>query len=198
MSADRHESDADGTPGDRAAHRVPAPARTPSAPPAASWAGALLAAALLAAGVIALRDTTIALGWVDGRKWVDAVVEWVDGLRFEPWMIPAGIAAVLLGVWMVVSAVRPRRQIALPLRARSAVWIRPADLAECATAAARTVPGVLEARSTATSRKLTVRATVTDAGDAAITTHVRDAIAPVIDTMQRRPKLVVRTRTGGR
>lgn len=173
-------------------------ANAPYAPPAASWAGAFIAVALLVAGVIALRDTTIALGWVDGQKWVDSFVDWIDGLRFEPWMVPAGIAAALLGVWMVVSAVRPRRRIALPVTAQSAVWIRPADLAHCATAAATTVPGVLEARSTVTPRKLTVRATVTDADDPALANRIRDAVAPIIDALQRQPKLVVRTRTGGR
>jgi hypothetical protein len=112
-------------------------------------------------------------------------------------MIPAGIVAVVIGAWWVYAALRPRRRTAVAVTARSSVWIGPADLARLASRAAEKVPGVVEARSSATLRKVTVTAKTT-AGDAragvaaAVETAVRDATAVASPP----PTVRVRTRTG--
>jgi hypothetical protein len=182
---------------------LPATPPSPAAPPAAGFAGSLIALLVLALGVIAVRDSAVSAGWLDGRPWTLNTVEWLDGLTFQWWMIPVGILAILVGVWSVYCALRPRRRTALPLAARSSVWIGRTDVALVATRAAEKVPGVLGARSSATLRKVTVTvvATADDRGrngqqlKSAISAAVANSLDPI---MAAPPKVVVRMRTGGR
>jgi hypothetical protein len=114
------------------------------------------------------------------------VINWIDGLTFAWWMIPAGIAAILVGAWWVYAALRPRRRTALAVTAASSVWIGPADLARLVSRAAEKVPEVLEARSSATLRKLTVTAHTTAEGGAtqmksAVADAVRDSVAAIVN-----------------
>ena len=176
---------------------LPPAARGPVAPPAAGYVGSLIALLLLALGVVALRDGAVAAGWLRGRPFLTTAIGWVDGLGFDWWMIPAGIAAIAIGAWWVYAALRPRRHTAVAVTARSSVWIGPADLARLASSAAETVPGVIDARSSATLRKIVVTATTTvgDAGSgfaAAVETAVRDATA----VSSSPPTVRVRMRTG--
>ena len=178
---------------------MPAAGRAPAAPPAAGYIGALLAVLLIAAGCIAMRDACIAAGWLGGPLWIDAAIDWIDGLEFTGWMIAAGIALVLLGAWMLYSAVRPRRTTALQLDARSAVWIRPADLARAASATAHRVPGVLEATSRATRRTLVITAHTTDPANPDIAAQTQHAVrTSVAQGLANEPNVVVRVRKAER
>ena len=132
-----------------------------------------------------------------GRPFLTTAIGWIDGLGFDWWMIPAAIVAIVVGVWWVYAALRPRRRTAVAVTARSSVWIGPADLARLASGAAETVPGVVEARSSATLRKIAVtgKTTVGDAGSglaAAVEAAVRDATAVATSP----PTVRVRMRTG--
>lgn len=111
-------------------------------------------------------------------------------------MVPAGVIAIMVGTWSVYAAVRPRRRTAIAVTARSGVWIGRADLARLASHAAESVPGVLDARSSATLRTITVTARVTAASgmESTIVEAVRDATAITTTPL----KIRVRTRTGGR
>lgn len=180
---------------------LPPAARGPVAPPAAGYVGALIALLLLALGVVALRDSAVSAGWLRGRPFLTTAIGWVDGLGFDWWMIPAGAVAIAIGLWWVSAALRPRRRTAVSVTARSSVWIGPADLARLASRAAHTVPGVVDARSSATLRKVTVTAKVTatttvgESGSglaSAIETAVREATAVTSSP----PTVRVRTRTG--
>ena len=186
-------------PANTAKPAVPTAGRAPVATPAAGYVGTLIAVLILGLGVIALRDSAVSAGWLDGRPWITTVINWMDGLTFAWWMIPAGIAAILVGAWWVYAALRPRRRTALAVNAASSVWIAPADLARLASRAAETVPGVLDARSSATLRKITVTAhTTADSGatqmKSAVVEAVRDSAAAIVNPP---PKIRVRTRTGG-
>lgn len=178
------------------AKTMPAAGRAPVATPGVGYVGAVLALLLVAAGVVALRDTAVALGWLGGPPWIDTAIDWIDGLRFQTWMIPAGIAAVLAGLGMLLSALTPRRTRVIAVAARSAVWIDPTDLARVASHAASAVPGVLDARSTATRRKIVVTADVVDPNDPSIPTAVDVAVRDVTEILAAAPKIIVRTRTG--
>jgi hypothetical protein len=178
---------------------TPAAGRPPTAAPAAAPAGALLALALLGVGVIALRDTAVALQWLRGTPWIDTLLLRIDGMQFASWMIPAGIAAVAVGITLMVSALRPRRRTALAVSARSSVWISPWELAGITTHAANSVSGVFDARSAATLRALTVSARVADAKTAETKTREIDAaVRAATQILRKPPKVIVRTRKGQR
>ena len=68
---------------------LPPPGRQPSAVPAAAPAGVFLALVLWGAGIVALRDTAVALQWLHGTPWIDAVIDRIDGMSFAWWVIPA-------------------------------------------------------------------------------------------------------------
>ena len=181
---------------ERATAVDPASGRPPVAAPAAGYVAALIALLILAVGVVALRDAAVHFGWLRGTAWTDTAVSGLDGLTYQPWMLPAGIVAILIGLWWVSAALRPRRRTALAVPARTSVWIAKSDLARLASAAAASVPGVLDSRSSASPRTVKVTADVTGSDPAlkaAITTAVADTIGGFTTTT---PRIKVRTRTG--
>lgn len=147
---------------------------------------------LLGVGVVALRDTAIALQWLHGIPWIDTLIDRIDGLRFAWSMIPAGIAALALGMILVIVALRPRRRTALAVEAASSVWMSPWELAAVATYAANAVPGVFGARTSATRRALTITARVADsATTAAKAADVETAVRSAIGVVAHPPKVDV-------
>ena len=176
---------------------LPPAGHPPSALPAAAPAGVFLALVLLSLGLVALRDTAVALQWLQGTPWIDTVIHRIDGLRFTWSMIPAGIAALAAGIALVISALRPRRTTVLAVTAASSVWISPWELAAVASYAANTVPGVFGARTAATRRALTVSARVTDATTApAKATDVEAAVRAATRILASPPKVTVHIRKG--
>lgn len=181
---------------ERATAVAPAPGRPPVAAPAAGYVGALIALLMLAIGAVALRDAAVHFGWLRGTAWTDTAVSGLDGLAYQPWMLFAGIVAIVIGLWCVSAALRPRRRTALAAPAKTSVWIGKADLARLASAAATSVPGVLDSRASASLRTVKVTADVTGsdpAMKAAITTAVTETIGGFTKTT---PRIKVRTRTG--
>jgi uncharacterized protein DUF6286 len=181
---------------ERANAADPAAGRPPVAAPAAGYVGALIALLMLAVGGVALRDAAVHFGWLQGTPWTDTAVSGLDGLTYQPWMLPAGVVAILLGLWWVSAALRPRRRTALAVPARTSVWIAKADLARMASGAAASVPGVLHSRASASLRTVKVTADVTGSDPAlkaAITTAVANTIGGFTTTT---PRIKVRTRTG--
>jgi hypothetical protein len=178
----------------------PASGQAPVAAPAAGYIGTFIALIMLSVGVVALRDSAVSAGWFEGRLWISAVIEWIDGLTFQWWMIPVGIAAIIIGLWWVYAALRPRRRTAVAVDAHTSVWISTADLARIASHTAETMPGVLDARSSARPRKVKITADVTvEDADKAIKAAIGDAVRDSLTGfLTSPPKIVVRTRTGGR
>jgi Family of unknown function (DUF6286) len=175
----------------------PAAGRPPSALPAAAPAGVLLAFVLLGLGVVALRDTAVALQWLPGTPWIDAMMHRIDGLRFTWTMIPAGLAALVVGMALVFAALRPSRKTALPVTAASSIWISPWELAAVASYAANSVPGVFDARTAATRRILTISARVVDSETAEA--KIADIVAAVhaaTAIVAASPKVTVTIRKG--
>ena len=177
---------------------LPPPGRQPSAVPAAVPAAVFLALVLLGVGVVALRDTAVALQWLHGAPWIDAVIDRIDGMSFAWWVIPAGLTALAVGAVLVISAVRPPRKTALAVKARSSVWISPWELAGVSTFAANSVPGVFDASTAATRRTLAVSARVADAKTIDTkTAEIDAAVRSAIQFLADPPKIGVHI-AGGR
>jgi hypothetical protein len=170
------------------------PAPAPVAAAGASRAAVVLAIGVTAIGGVAVRDALVALGWVGGAQWLPPVIDAVDGLAPRPWMVAAGAALTVVGLLLMVVALLPRRRTAVALTADSAVYLHAKDVAKLASAAAGTVPGVLEARTTSSRRKAVVRCRVTGA-----TREVRDAVTEAVSrelaALQNPPRTVVHVRT---
>lgn len=176
----------------------PAPAPPPKAPAAAGYLGAICALGIIALGVIGIHDGIAAAGWISGPRWTHAAVTWVNGQHFHLWMIPVGVVAVVLGLACLYVAVKPRRHRAVPLSARTSVYLELSDAARVAAAAARSVPGVTKATARARRRKHTIHAHTTGADPAAQHAAIADAVTDALAPLAKTPKLRVRTRIGGR
>jgi hypothetical protein len=187
-----HTPDVGGGPQTGASASRQAPATVAAA--AASRAAVLLAIGVIVLGAIGIRDALIAVEWVGGTQWLPPVIDAVDGLAPAAWMVAAGVVLGVLGVVLMVTAVLPRRRTALPLTAQTAVYLRRADVAKAASAAAREVPGVLDARTTSSRRKAVVRCRATGA-----TQEIREAVVEAVTgelaILQTPPRIVVRVRT---
>lgn len=177
--------------------RPPQPAAAPSplASAAAHWSGALCAVLLVAVGVVGIRDGVAAAGWIQGNLWTRAAIAWVDGQSAHGWMVPVGAILALLGLALVIAGVKPRRRKAVPVQARTSVYLDIGDAAKLATAAAQAVPGVTRASARATRRAMTVRARTTgpDVTDDSVAAAVRDALTPLAAV----PRIAVRTHVEG-
>ncbi|MBY6412343.1 hypothetical protein HQ346_10200 [Rhodococcus sp. BP-252] len=163
---------------------------------AAAVFAVLLAAAVVAAGVIAGRDALIAAGALTGDRWIDAGLLWLDGLTAQNWMAPAGIGVAVLGVVLLVAAVAPRRR---PYVATSipGVWLRRRDLPALAHAAVVDMAAVTSTRVRATRRKVSVALTAHPGTDcAALQKQAKTAVDDALSSLTKPPKVTVSASTG--
>ncbi|GAA1594074.1 hypothetical protein GCM10009804_58320 [Kribbella hippodromi] len=137
-----------------------AAAKKPVAVPAASTVGVIAAIAVTAVGAVGVRDTLVATGAMTGESWLGWLFGKTEVLKAADWMIYAGAASLLIGLWILIAALKPRRATHLALgESHSGVWIRGRDAARLATDTARGIDSVTSAMATAKGRKLRIKAT---------------------------------------
>jgi len=175
-----------------------AAAKAPLRPGVITAAGVVLALGLLGLGVVALHDTTIATGLVAGPAWIDSAIASLDRAEPAPWMVPAGLLLVLLGLWALVVALRPRPSTGVALAARTGVYLRPQDVARIARAAIDDVDDVTAAKVKATRRTVSVSVSARGTETAQVAADARAAVAQVLRALAVAPQIRVRvTSVGG-
>ncbi|MBO1768333.1 DUF6286 domain-containing protein [Allobranchiibius sp. GilTou38] len=133
---------------------------TPRATPVAAVTGLLVAAALIALAVIGLHDLLVTQGWAAGHAWARGAIDGVNHSTRADWVVPLAVLALLVGVLLLYVSFKPRRSThqLVPDEDESAdVWIAPAALGRLAKAAGEDVPGVLQAHSKVSRRRVRVR-----------------------------------------
>ncbi|MGX6607096.1 DUF6286 domain-containing protein [Micromonosporaceae bacterium Da 78-11] len=153
--------------------------------------GPVMAMLLTAIGVVLLHDAIAAADTRPGRTWLAAVLDGADRATAEWWMIPAGVGIALLGVWMIITALRPRSRKTLAVTSQTGVFLRTRDVARLASAAADDVDGVLSASSVASRR--TVMVTV-ESDREGVAELVRDTVGRRLSALVSPPKVKVRVR----
>ncbi|MEZ0494648.1 DUF6286 domain-containing protein [Kineococcus sp. TBRC 1896] len=140
-----------------------APATAPTGAGRIGVIGPVLAVLLLAVAVVLGREALVAWGTVPGNRWLAPAADGLDGLRrTAPVVLVAGIVAVVVGLWLLLSAFARRSRRALTLSGSGAgVTTGTGDLARLATTTATGTDGVLKASSTASRRSLEVHAHTT-------------------------------------
>lgn len=134
---------------------TPAPP-VPLAAPAARPVAYLVALALAAIGVIAGNDLLVRLEAIDRPEILAGLVDWLDGHGWDAVLLPASVAALILGTALVLVAVKPRRRTHVRVRGDADMWLRPVDVGRIASRAARRCPGVYDATAIAAPRAVTV------------------------------------------
>lgn len=131
--------------------------RPPAVLPVARHAAVVIGLTLLVVALVCAREIWLrhsrSLTW---ESWVEPVIQTVGDATFQPWMVPAGVGALLLGCLLVWMALRPRRHRHESVPGAVPVWMRPVDIARAFTSAARTVPGVATASTHVGPRTVTV------------------------------------------
>ncbi|MBI5339921.1 MAG: hypothetical protein HZB45_19765 [Mycolicibacterium rufum] len=167
----------------------------PVAAAGASKVAVVLALVLAAAGGVAVRDAVVGLGWASGSTWLPAVADTVDGITPGGWLIPAGVVLALLGLLLMVIALSPRRRTAVAVRAETPIYLSVDGIAKLAAARARDVAGVVDARATASKRRVVLRCRVTRDDGGALRSTITDAVTQTLGALEHPPRVVVRTRT---
>ncbi|MEO9220939.1 MAG: DUF6286 domain-containing protein, partial [Mycobacteriaceae bacterium] len=130
-------------------------------------------------------------------SWTKRAADTIDGLSPQTWMIPAGVALALLGLWWLFAALKPRRRTEIALSGEPGAWIRPSDLARLTQPTAENTDGVVSARVSAGRRRVTVKATITARDSAQIRAALTEAVQDRLTALQRAPKVKVNTRYSG-
>ncbi|MGU3291094.1 DUF6286 domain-containing protein [Williamsia sp. M5A3_1d] len=173
----------------------------PTATPGAVWTTSLFAIALIAAGGVAIRDICVDQGWITGSEWIAAASRWIADLSWQAWFWAVAIALIVIGLFFVWTAIRPRSKTHIALDGAGTVdgyspstWTRKVDVARRASAVARQHAGVTRADSTVKRRKVVTRITTTDEAPAS-TDAVREAIAASIATVLPKHSVKIKTTT---
>lgn len=168
-------------------------AKPPIAAPAATVVAVVLALAVIGVGIVAVRDVLVSAGVITGAPWIVSVLNHLDGLTAQSWMLPGGVAVAVLGVLLVFAAVKPRRRSHLPLSA-SDTWITARDVTRLTQSSVQALTGVAAATVGGSGRrKLTLTVTALAGYDtSAVQTAAHAAAAKVVAELARPPRVRVR------
>lgn len=186
------------SPAQPAAPAAPTPTGSPAptgAPPATAWA-LLLGLLVTALGLLLLRDAAVLAGLLQGQAVTSTLVDKLRSVQPQDWFVGAGVVVALVGLWLVVAALRPRPRRDLPVGDRSLVWLTPAAVAAIAESAASGVDGVVRARATASRRSVRVLARTTST-DPAVSSSISEAVERALGGLAPTPAVRVTTRAMG-
>ncbi|MHC3000736.1 hypothetical protein [Gordonia sp. GN26] len=164
---------------------------TPARHPGAAIAGAVLGLALIGVGVTAIRDIAVQAELLDGQQWSRTAADWIAELSWQDWMWPAAAGLLVVGLALVWIAVKPRQRSHLRLTAPG-LWTRPSDLARRCSAAVTELPGVYDADTIVTRRK--VKALVQGRSSVADRDLIASTLEDVVSVLESPPRVVVRLR----
>ena len=149
---------------DTGTQAAPTHSRTRGGPPrsfpTAGWLAPVLGLGLLALAVVAGREYAVVQGHYQSEAWIEPSARWVSGTEWRPWMVVVAVVCVLVGLYFVYAAVRPRRRTHRPLRV-TGVWTRDTDVARRLSAIALDDSNTVSATTKVTSGRAHVRVFVT-------------------------------------
>lgn len=143
------------------------PALEPRANPGARWLGIVIGLLLIALGVLAGRELWVLNGDTSWQSWVNPSFNFFRGLEFQPWMGWVGVASLVVGLLLLIAALKPRPHTHRQVPSEVSLWVRPVDVARYITAHSRRLSGVKAAR-TAFKRRTATLTTTTVAPEAEV------------------------------
>ncbi|MDT9593501.1 DUF6286 domain-containing protein [Nocardioides zeae] len=166
---------------------LPRPLRAaPRAFPPAAGVALLLALLAIGAAVVGVHDLAADRGWSQDSPWVPPVVDALDGLGPEPWLVGVGVLLGILGVWMIVVALAPARSSHLRANGTEAdLWLAPEAVAALAQTVADRTSGVIAAETTRVSRRRVRVAVTTNRDAAAVRGAVETGVAETVGRLTR-------------
>ena len=166
---------------------APDAAPVPKRPAVIGWVGMVLALLLTVLGAFALFDGVVRAGWVDGAEPV--LTPFLTGpaeVAPRPGAAVVAVLVGLIGLWLVVTALRPGRRAGIRLGGGAGIWMGHRDLERLAASTAERCDGVISARARASRRRITVHLETTtpdleESAAAAVRERLSALAAPQID-----------------
>lgn len=161
--------------------------------------GIILAIVAIGVGVVGVHDALVywtrSGSWdlisLHGATWTGATIRWVENLTPALWMTFAGAAVALVGIWLIVLALKPRRVRGVAVTSSTYMWVEHSGVGRLAVMAAAQVPGVRSAKGSAGRRNVSVTVEVGSGDSQQLATSVRDAIATRLAPLAKAPKITV-------
>lgn len=180
----------DATPhADGSDHAPLEPAKAPVSPGTITALGVILALVVTAAGVVGLQTAAAASGLLDEDPWLTQWIDGVNGLEPRAWMPVLAVLLVAAGLWLLLVALRPRPRTAIAVRAQTGVFIGGRDLTRLLEHAAADADGVVDVSVGATRAKVSIHVSSTGAPE--VRDGVTSAVRPVIEALEKEPKVTV-------
>ncbi|MEP7161093.1 MAG: DUF6286 domain-containing protein [Dermatophilaceae bacterium] len=160
--------------------------------------GLLLALGLIALGVVGVQEPLVRSGATTGTSWTTWVLTRLDDVSPADWMLVVFVAAVLLGLLLLLVAFRRRPHKTLAVRATTGVYLRTRDLARLADHLLEGIDGVTDVNSSASGSRLTVTATTLEprTRNSTLSDTLHERLAPCLESFERAPKVSVSIRNG--
>ena len=158
----------------------------PRSSPTAGWLAPVLGLGLLALAVVAGREYAVVQGHYRSEAWIEHSARWVSGTEWRPWMVAVAVVCVLVGLYCMYAAVRPRRRTHRPLRA-TGVWTRDTDVARRLSAIALDDDNTVSATTKVTSGRAHVRVFVSSPTESDLSDRIEASTA----TLARPPRVSV-------
>ncbi len=156
--------------------------------------GALWALLVVALGVVGVRDALVYAGLLSGSGWCEEAAAKLDGKSVEAWMVPAGAALAILGLALVVIALRRRPKRGIRVTATTGIYLSSRGIQRLAQAAAADVDGVDTTTVSATRRKIRVDATTFLSQPEQAEEHIKEAVHSRLSALETAPTVRVRVR----
>lgn len=164
----------------------------PKGNPAVRWLTVLFGLVLLALSAVIGRDLWYRFQENDpDNSWVRSALEWLGTATVNPLGVTVGIILALVGLWLIITAFKPRPRRYVQVDSVSSIWMRPVDVARKATASARTELGRASIASRATRKKLTVN--VEDDGSPGLDQRLTETLTGEMQRLAQAPNIRVNT-----
>lgn len=160
----------------------------PMASPAVRSCAVIVGVVLLALAAVAGREAWLTSAQVDARSWLQPLVDLMAAGHLDTWMLWTGGAIAVLGLVLIVIALKPRRHTHLQVSSPTAsIWMRAVDIARLSSASARREPGVAAARTQVSKKRKSLKIEVVvngDIEDPALPERVRETIGQELSSLQ--------------
>jgi len=173
-------------------------ARRPISAGFLSVMGIIWSVLVIALAVVCIRDALVALDAVGGRPWITGVTEWLDGTQATRWMYAIGVGCILLGLLLLVLAVKPRPRRGIAVEAQTGVLVSKSALRRLASSSARDVDGVDTVSVSASRKWVKVDATVLSSSRVKeVEAAMAGAVIERLSALRDKPGIRVRARSIG-
>lgn len=134
-------------------------ARNPKKSPGVRWWAILLSLLLLALAGVLGREIWVLESNTNQGSWLQPILNWFANPARDAVLITAGIGAAILGLWLLLSVLKPAPLRHIKVSSSPAIWMRRKDIETALDDRVRSVPGVTEANVSMSKSSVSVKAT---------------------------------------